>query len=50
MVVLFQEYDFEVIVKTRKLKSRPNHLLHILLGEDSRNLDENIPDAHLFIV
>jgi hypothetical protein len=39
-----------VIVKLGKLNSGPDHLSCILTGEDARNLDENIPNAHLFIV
>ena len=47
---LFQEYDFEVIMKPRKFNSRPDHLSCILSGEDAGNLDDNLPDAHLFAV
>jgi hypothetical protein len=49
-LLLFQEYDFEVIVKPRKLNSGPDHLSCILSGEDVGNLDESLPDAHLFAV
>jgi hypothetical protein len=35
--MLFQEYDFEVIVKPGKLNAGPNHLSCILLGEDIGN-------------
>jgi hypothetical protein len=49
-ILLFQEYDFEVIVKPGKLNSGPDHLSHILTGEDAGNLDDSLPDAHLFVV
>jgi len=30
--------------------SRPDHLLHIMSGEDACNLDDNLLDAHLFAI
>jgi hypothetical protein len=32
-MLLFQEYDFEVIVKPGKLNTGPDHLSHILTGK-----------------
>jgi hypothetical protein len=49
-LLLFQEYDFEVVVKPRKLNAGPDHLSHILSGEDAGNLDDNFLDAQLFAV
>jgi hypothetical protein len=49
-LLLFQEYDFEVIVKPGKLNVGPDHLSWILTGEDAGNLDDSLPDAHLFSV
>jgi hypothetical protein len=49
-LLLFQEYDFEVIVKLGKLNAGPDHLSCILTGEDAGNLDDNFPDAQLFAV
>jgi hypothetical protein len=49
-LLLFQEDDFEVIVKPRKLNANPYHLWWILTGEDTRNLDGSLPDAHLFSI
>jgi hypothetical protein len=37
-------------VKPGKLNSGPGHFSHILTGEDEENLDENLPDVHLFAV
>jgi hypothetical protein len=49
-LLLFQEYDFEVIVKPGKLNAGPDHLSWILTGEDAGNLDDSLPDAQLFSV
>jgi hypothetical protein len=49
-LLLFQEYDFEVIVKPGKLNAGPDHLSCILSGEDAGNLDDNFPDVQLFAV
>jgi hypothetical protein len=49
-LLLFQEYDFEVVVKPGKLNAGPDHLSCILSGEDAGNLDDNFPDAQLFAV
>jgi hypothetical protein len=48
--LLFQEYEFEVIVKLGKLNAGPNHLSRILIGEDAGNLDDSLTDVHLFSV
>jgi hypothetical protein len=50
MATIVQEYDFEVVVKPGKLNAGPDHLSRILSGEDAGNLDDNLPDAHLFTV
>jgi hypothetical protein len=49
-MLLFQEYDFEIIVKPRKLNVGPDHLSRITNGEEPNNLEENFPDANLFSV
>jgi len=50
MVVLFQEYDFEVIVKQGKLNIGPDHLSRIEIGEEPTNIDDNLPNAQLFAI
>jgi hypothetical protein len=47
---LFQEFDFEVIVKLGKLNLGPDHMSRINNGEEPMNLEENFPDAQLFLV
>jgi hypothetical protein len=47
---MFQEFDFEVIVKLVKLNVGPDHLSRITNGEELMNLEDNFPDAQLFSV
>ena len=49
-LLLFQEYDFEVIVKPGRLNVGPDHLSRIEIGEEPTNLEEGLPDAQLFAV
>jgi hypothetical protein len=49
-ILILQKYDFEVIGKLGKSNSIPYHLSRILSGEDAGNLDDILPDAHLFVV
>eukprot|EP00253_Pinus_taeda_P034321 PITA_34321 len=49
-LLLFQEYDFEVIVKPRQLNAGPDHLSRIETGEEPTNLEEGLPDVKLFAV
>ena len=49
-LLLFQEYDFEVIVKPGRLNAGPEHLSRIETGEEPTNLEKGLPDAQLFAV
>jgi hypothetical protein len=49
-LLLFQELDFEVVVKLGKLNAGPNHLSRITNGEEPTNIEETFPDAQLFSV
>jgi hypothetical protein len=49
-LLLFQEYDFETIVKLGKLNARPGHLSRITNGEEPKKLEENFPDDNLFSI
>jgi hypothetical protein len=49
-LLLFQEYDFEIIVKPGKLNAGTDHLSKITNGEESKNLEENFTDANLFSI
>jgi hypothetical protein len=49
-LLLFQEFDFEVIVKLGKLNAGPDHLSRVTNGEEPTNLEDNFLDAQLFSV
>jgi hypothetical protein len=49
-LLLFQENEFEVIMKPMKFNLGLDHLSCILSIEDARNLDEILPDTHLFAI
>jgi hypothetical protein len=44
-LLLFQDFDFEVIVKLGKLNAGPDHLSRVTNGEERTNLEDNFPDA-----
>jgi hypothetical protein len=48
--LLFQEFDFEVVVKPRRLNAGPDHLSGITNGEEPSGLEEFFSDAQLFSV
>ena len=47
-LLLFQEFDFDVVVKPGKSNVGPNHLSRIQKGETGGNLDDDLPNAHVF--
>ena len=49
-LLLFQEYDFEIIVKPRRLSVEPDRLSRIESGEEPTNLEEGLPDAQFFSI
>ena len=49
-LLLFQEYDFEVVDKLEHLNVRPDHLSRIETGEEPTSLEEGLPDAQIFAV
>jgi hypothetical protein len=49
-LLLFQEFDFEVIVKPRKLNLGPHDLSKVTNGEEPMNLEDKFLDAKLFSV
>ena len=48
--LMFQEFDFEVIVKPGRLNVGPDHLSRIESGEEPTNLEDIFPDAQLFAI
>jgi hypothetical protein len=49
-LLVFHEFDFEVIVKPWKLNTELDHLSRITNGEEPTNLEEKFLDAQLFSV
>ena len=49
-LLLFQEFNFQIIVKPGKLNLGPNHLSRIESGEEPTSLEDNLPDAQLFAI
>ena len=49
-LLLFQEFDFEIIFKLGRLNSGPGHLSRLESGEEPTSLDDSIPDVELFAV
>ena len=47
-LLLFQEFELEVIVTPGKLNVGPNHLSQIDTGEEPKGVKDDLPDAHLF--
>ena len=49
-ILLFQEFDFEVVFKPGRSNVRPDHLSRIESDEEPTNLEDNLPNAQLFVV
>ena len=47
-LLLFQEFEFEVVVWPGRLNVGPDHLSRINTGEEPTGVDDDLPDAHLF--
>jgi hypothetical protein len=44
-ILLFQEYDFEIVVKTGRMNKGPHHLSRLEHGEEPNILEDTLPDA-----
>jgi len=49
-LLLFQEYDFEVILKPGRLNVGLDHLSHIEIGEEPTNLEKGLLDTQISAV
>ena len=47
-LLLFQEFEFEFVVRPGKLNVGPDHLSRINTGEEQTGVKDDLPDAHLF--
>ena len=48
--LLFQEFDFEIVVKARRLNAGMDHLSCVENGEEPTNIDDGFPNVQLFWV
>jgi hypothetical protein len=48
--MLFQEYDFEIIVNLERMNKGPDHLSRLEHGEAPTNLEDTLPDAQLLAI
>ena len=44
-LLLFQEYDYEVVVKPGRLNVGLDHLSRLEIGEERTNIEDNLHDA-----
>ena len=44
-LLLFQEYNFEIIVKPRRLNTKPDHLSRLDSDDEPTSLEDSLPDA-----
>jgi hypothetical protein len=49
-LLLFQEYDFEIVVKPGRMNKGPNHLSRLEHGEETTSLDDTLPDAQFLSI
>ena len=49
-LLLFQEFDFKIIMNLGYLNASPDHLSPIETGEEPTNIDDGLSDAQLFQV
>ena len=49
-ILLFQEFEFEFVVKPGRLNVGPYQLSRITNGEEPSNLEDNFPNAQLFLL
>jgi hypothetical protein len=49
-LLLFQEYDFEIIVKPGRMNKGPDHLSRLEHGEEPTNLEDTLSDAQMLAI
>jgi hypothetical protein len=49
-LLLFQEYDFEIVVKPRRMNKGPDHLSRLEHGEEPISLGDTLPYAQLLAI
>ena len=49
-LLLFEECDFQIIVKLGRLIVGPNHMLILETREEPTSIDDNLPDVQRFAI
>jgi hypothetical protein len=49
-LILFQAYDFEIIVKLGRMNKGLDHLSRLEHGEEPTSLEDTLPDAQLLTI
>jgi hypothetical protein len=49
-IMLFQEYDFEIVFKPGRMNKGPNHLSRLEQGEEPTSLEDTLSDAQLLSI
>jgi hypothetical protein len=49
-LLLFLEYDFDIVVKLGRMNKGPDHLLRLEHGEEPTSLEDTLPDAYLLAI
>jgi hypothetical protein len=49
-ILLFQEYDFEIMVKLGRMNKGPDHLSRLEHGEEPTSLEDTLSDAQLLAI
>jgi hypothetical protein len=49
-LLLFQEYDFEIIVKPGRMNKGPDHLSRLEHGEEPTSLEDTLPNAQFLTI
>ena len=47
-MLLFQQFEFEVVLRLGKINVIPDHLSQVHIGEELTRVDDNLPNTHLF--
>ena len=47
-LLLFQEFEFDVVVRPGRENVRPDHLSRLETGEEAIGIEDEFPNAHLF--
>jgi hypothetical protein len=49
-LLLFEEYDFEIVVNPGRMNKGPDHLSRLEHGDEHTSLEDTLPDAQLLAI